>query len=152
LPARANVSDITQLVSRYAFFIDRGKVSELANLFVDDGLLITPTWEAHGRAAIISRLSAAADPAKRRPQFVRHHVTSIAIEDQDNYTAAGRAYYLVITESGLDHAGVYVDEYFQIKNEWLIKKREVRLDWASPASLLAPAPPMRDRNAGVGDL
>ncbi len=141
MSANLIISDITQLASRYALLIDRGKIAELAELFVEEAILTTPTWEAQGRAAIIARLSAAADPTQARPLFIRHHVTSVAIETQDERTASGHAYYLVVTNLGLDHAGIYVDQYRRLDRGWRINRREVRLDWATPASLLAPARP-----------
>ncbi|MEC9358162.1 MAG: nuclear transport factor 2 family protein [Pseudomonadota bacterium] len=136
--SRILTAEISLLLSRYAQSIDRGRLDEVAGLFCDDGTLQTPAWTASGRQNILERLSGMGETPGRRPQFVRHHVTSFVAESADEGAASGRAYFLVLTDIGLDHAGVYIDRYTLLGQQWLIANRQVRLDWMAERSLMKP--------------
>jgi hypothetical protein len=124
------------LLARYNIAGDRGRRAEFAGVFADDAVLTLPWSRLHGRNAIVRELfepESGAKPhaAAAKPAFVRHHLTTSKI-DLDGDEAYGRTYFLVLTEIGLDHSGVYVDRFTRRGGEWLIIDREVRLDFVAP--------------------
>lgn len=134
-------AELRALIDRYAILGDRGRADELAGLFIKKGVLRTGAWEANGRGAIVEQLSRRSDrnPALR---VMRHHVTSSDIEVHDPDTASARSYFMVVTNAGLDRAGTYVDAFAVEDGRWRFARREVRIDWISPDSLL-PEQPVR---------
>lgn len=131
--------DIIQLVARYTHNVDRGKADLVATMFAPDGRLATPKWEARGPTEIQERLTDPALMLKRMPRFVRHHISSHLVELVDEDHATGRAYYMVITDIGPDHAGSYLDRYVRCDGIWHFEDRAVRLDWCSADSLFLVA-------------
>ena len=71
---------------------------------------------------------------KRTAQFVRHNLTTCKIDLTGPDTAKVRTYWMVITDIGPDHSGVYVDDFRNEDGQWLIAHRQVRSDWFSPDS------------------
>lgn len=116
------------LVVRYNINGDRGRVDVLGSCFAEDGVLEFNGKRGVGPAGVASALSGGmAQPGKR---FIRHNLTTreILIAD-DGMTATGRLYFFVMTNHGIDHAGVYVDRYRKDNGQWKIAHREVRIDW-----------------------
>lgn len=140
----ASSAEIRSLIDRYAILGDSGKVDELAALFTADGALVTSNWHLCGRAEIAAGL--ARTGGKRHPAltFMRHHVTTSDISLTGPDSAVGRTYFLVVTNAGLDRAGTYIDS-FRYEAAWLFARREVRIDWLSPATIL---PVQVTRHAG----
>lgn len=132
-------ADLRALIDRYAILGDRGRTDELAALFVDDGVLLTGTWEANGRREISERFSRRTD-RDAALTFMRHHITSCDIQVHDATSASSRSYFIVMTNAGLDRAGVYVDRFRCEAGYWRFARREVRIDWISKDSLLPPQP------------
>lgn len=59
--------------------------------------------------------------------------------------ATGRTYFVNYSDVGADHAGVYVDSYERFDDQWLIARREDRVDWQAANSLYAPSLPELSR-------
>lgn len=126
---------IRQLIMTYAIEGDRGRMEYLVACFAEDGILEMTAWSRQGRAEIAKQLSGGySETPIVRPKFARHHITSTLIELQSAREAAGRTYFLVITDMGPDHAGVYVDRFRQIDGSWLIAHRQTRIDWVAEGS------------------
>jgi hypothetical protein len=127
LIARERIRDA---IARYAHFADGGRLEELAALFAEDGTLeIAGRPPLTGRAAIVTFLNG----VKRTPDagaspFIRHHVSSVRIDVQGANEATAASYFFVITERGPDHWGRYRDDFIRIDEEWLFKRRRVRVD------------------------
>ena len=134
---------LESLIARYTLNGDRGKLDALAACFAADGVLEFPGHRLVGPQDIAAALSTASRAASL--DRVRHHLTTRHFEfTPGNRVANGRIYFLVITNVGLDHSGVYVDRYVRTDGQWLIAQRHVRIDWQSPNSLyerFAPAAP-----------
>lgn len=139
---RADLEDIRALIDRYAILGDVGRVDELAGLFTLDGVLETGTWRCDGRTAIRERLAGEGQPGDPGLTFMRHHVTSCDLVLNEEATASGRTYFLLITNVGLDRAGTYVDAFRREDGWWRFSHRAVRMDWISDRSLM-PAQPTR---------
>lgn len=130
---------IERLVRRYNINGDRGRLAELSCCFLEDGVLSAAGGRMTGRAAILAGLSTPRGSSDL--EVVRHHLaTHVAEIDKDGRTASGRTYFSVMTNSGLDHHGVYVDRYRKVDDAWFIAEREVRIDWQSSQSLFRPLP------------
>jgi hypothetical protein len=126
---------IRDLLARYTYNGDRGRLSELAACFASDGLLDFPGASPVGPAAIKAALSS----GTRNPEltFVRHHITNPLI-DLDGDTATVRSYFTVHSNIGPDHSGTYDDRLVRTANGWQFAHRRVRIDWQADNSLFRP--------------
>lgn len=132
---------IRHLLSTYAVNGDRLRLKALAETFAPDGVLETPTVRYSGRAAIEAGLGSGRHPgagpsASRAHSFSRHNLTTsnIALTDADH--AAGRTYFVVYTDAGLDHLGFYDDDLVKLDGAWRFQRRRVRIDWVSESSVM----------------
>ena len=78
------------------------------------------------------------DPSLARTSFIRHNLTTCQIELTSTDTACARTYFIVFTELGPDHMGVYSDELHREGSDWLFSHRRITLDWRAPGSLFPP--------------
>jgi hypothetical protein len=137
LAVREQVRDT---LARYNHAGDRGQLEELSRCFMPDGILevklLDRRWETQGRAGIVTALSgrAGAEPPPHR--FVRHHVTTVRIQDLTRERAGASAYFVVYTALGADHWGRYRDILSPLDGEWLFAHRRVTVDAAAPWSYL----------------
>ena len=137
LQARESIRDT---LAQYNHSGDRGRVSELAACFTEDGVLdLGKDDAARGREQIEARLSQVVWNSKTQSEkpLVRHHVSSIKIELEDSEHARVKSYFVVFTHIGLDHWGSYEDRFRSVSNEWLIEHRHVRVDGVSSAQSMA---------------
>ena len=134
LPAREAIRD---LMARYHLAGDRGRLAEILDCFTANGVLeIDGETPLVGRDAIHARLARAIDerqPSSVRP-LVRHHLTTCRIEVTSPREASAIAYFLVVTEIGLDHAGRYVDRFACDGGIWRLAQRRVVVEWMAEAS------------------
>ena len=128
---------IRYTIGRYNSAIDRSAYPELAEVFTPDG---TMAFGGHarfeGREKIIAALSAGAEKrgAFEAKNFQRHLLGNSIINVVDDRSARSVHYILVITELGVDHSGVYVDDFVKSGDRWLIKHRQANLEWVRPDS------------------
>ena len=136
---------IRDLLARYTWAGDRGRSAEVADCFLDDGVLDTGAhggrWE--GREAIAAELAAVADrvaAAATAPSPVNHHVASVLIEVTEPTRALVRSYFCVYTDVAADHWGSYRDVVAQdpIDGHWRFAERAVRVTGFAPGSRFAP--------------
>lgn len=132
------------LMARYNIEGDRGNIEGLASVFADDGTLEFGGEASTGPAAIVDRLGRGSGSRNPALTVVRHHLTTSLVQ-VDGDEATGRTYFVVLTDIGPDHHGVYVDRYRRTSEGWRIAHRQVRIDWRSPQSLF---PPMVVRGRG----
>ena len=129
--------EIRHLLSRYNILGDRGRVSEMIDVFAVDASFQALEKSAVGHAEITALLNA--NPTSPRHSVTRHHLGTQLIELEGD-RAAARSYFMVHTNIGPDHHGVYVDRLARIEGRWRITHRDVRVDWQSPASVYEPMP------------
>jgi hypothetical protein len=123
---------------------DSLRAEEYAGCFTEDGILETTGPEGaagldlRGRAAILAWQGGWRDqPASDQPRsarFARHNLTTCKIELTGPDTARVRTYWLVMTDAGPDHCGVYQDSFRKLGDDWLIAHRKVKTEWNSPDS------------------
>lgn len=126
---------IRDLLARYTYHGDRGRIDDLAACFAPDGVLEYPGAAPCGPAAIKASLSSGT--RDRRLTFIRHHITNpLIIVDGDAATA--RSYFCVHSNFGPDHSGTYDDRIVRTAEGWRFARRRVRIDWQTKASLFRP--------------
>jgi hypothetical protein len=126
--------EIRLLLNTYNLSGDRMRLDALAGTFADDGVLETPLATFRGRNAIRDGLAAERESSPSGGvdhSFTRHHLTTTGLQVTGPHTAAGRTYFQVFTDIGLDHIGFYDDELVREKGAWRFARRLVRLDWVS---------------------
>jgi hypothetical protein len=123
---------IRDLLARYTYNGDRGRVAELAACFAQDGLLEYPGASPVGPAAIAAALSSGT--RNLALSFVRHHITNPLI-DIHGESATARSYFAVHSDIGPDHSGTYDDQLVRTADGWRFAHRRVRIDWQAAHSL-----------------
>lgn len=140
---------IRQTMASYTMAGDRLRVDDFVAVFTDDAILEsegvpeTDAFRYEGRQAMREWFTRWKKPEGVPPthqaRFVRHHLSTSAIELKGSDTATARTYWVAYTDIGPDHGGYYVDTFRKIGERWLIAHRKVRLDWRSPQSLFTTA-------------
>jgi len=123
---------IRDLLARYTYNGDRGRLGEMTACFADDGILEYLGKAPQGPAAIAAALASGTRDA--RLTFVRHHITNplIAVEGDG---ATARSYFTVHSNFGPDHSGTYDDKLVRTADGWRFAHRRVRIDWQAEGSL-----------------
>jgi ketosteroid isomerase-like protein len=129
LIARESIRD---LVQRYNANGDSGRFDPMLALFAEDATMELPNGTFQGRAAIRAMFESVAERtgAGKRAAYIPHNTSTHQSDVHDENTASGRCYYFVITDSGLDHWGRYIDEYRRIDGQWRFWHRRVTSDGA----------------------
>lgn len=125
--------EIRRLLATYTMAGDRGDYVTMASVFAEDGVLDGQSHRV-GRKAIIQSLAArpmTKTGPDRKMGFSRHNLSTSLVTFEDERTARGRTYFMMVTEVGLDHTGVYVDRFEKADGAWRIRHRNVRIDWAA---------------------
>ncbi|QJQ31421.1 nuclear transport factor 2 family protein [Sphingomonas lacunae] len=133
---------IRDLLTRYTYNGDRGRIDALAACFADNGVLEFPGNSGTGPTGVKAALTS----GERNPtiSFVRHHVTPPIIElAADGESATARSYFAVTSDNGPDHSGTYDDWLTLTKQGWRFALRRVRIDWQAETSLFRR---MKSRN------
>lgn len=136
---------VRETLARYNLAGDRGQTDELAACFTPTGVLeIEGGWTATGRDEIAERtggvarttssLSSSESKSTSTKHRMRHHLTTQGIELSAPDRARAYSYFIVVTESGPDHAGRYVDRLERVEGRWLLSHRRVVVEWWSPSS------------------
>lgn len=141
LEAREQIRD---LLARYTWAGDRGRIADLSELFSARGALDMGDHggRLEGPAAIRAGLQqvadrlAAAGPGGGPIGLVQHHVSSVLVSDVSGAGARVRSYYAVHTAIGLDHWGRYLDRLELEIGRWRFAERVVLVDGVSPGSLV----------------
>ena len=138
---------ISDLITRYTDAGDRAKFDEFASVFADDAEYVTPLWWTRGRDSILAAIKRPdlSFFGPRPPSFMRHHLTTGRITLSGEDGAAARTYFINYSDIGPDHSGVYVDRFERRHGQWLIVRREDRVDWQAPTSLYVTGLPARSR-------
>jgi len=124
--------EIRQLMALYNTAGDCLRTGEFGSVFTEDAELVTDAFAFEGRAAIMDglfRRVSAGQETSRRPRFVRHNLTTSSVKFTSASAAQGRTYFQVNTDIGLDHCGVYMDEFRKTDSGWKISRRVVKTEY-----------------------
>lgn len=146
LIARESIRDI---VVRYNSNGDSGRIDAMMKLFAPDATLEVPGHSLLvGLEAIRDFFAGVFEPGETAFELksLHHHTATHQVDLLDEQHAAGRCYFTVYTQIGLDHWGRYIDEYRQSDGVWKFQSRRVCVDGFSPggwgeSQLSAPAVP-----------
>ena len=145
LVARESIRD---RIARWNANGDAGRFSEMVLVLAPDvEFQAADSPVLHGRDAVLAFLGGVggagddgtptALPAGRyvppggRPS-IRHYTSTVQIDLTSETTARVRSYYVVLSSSGLDHWGRYLDEFGVIDGDWLITRRTVTTEGVDP--------------------
>jgi ketosteroid isomerase-like protein len=131
---------IREVVAAYSHHADSGRFDELVALFSADGVLeIKGEPVVAGRDAIRAYLGGVGRDlaGTSTTQMIRHFVANLTIEVTAPVEARGECYFLVITDSGVDHWGRYRDVYTREDDAWLFARRAVTTDGFVPGGFAA---------------
>jgi hypothetical protein len=138
LVAREHIRD---MLARYNWSGDAGRIDDLAETFCADGVLeIRGAEPLRGRAAIVGFLGEVTGNVAASTDLtpiVRHNVTNVLFNEVTTDRAQVSCYFAVVTHIGLDHIGRYRDTLVPDGDTWRIKHRKVSTDWAAPDSVMA---------------
>lgn len=140
MPDATTIANVADLLGRYAVWVDDGRpMREFAQLFTSDGEFQLPDGRrAQGRegvAALLRTVFAASADHPAPVRFVRHHLTTWTTMSEEPDTVSLRAYFLVLTERGLDHWGYWSDRISTSGPEaWLFRERVVTVEGTAPDS------------------
>ena len=133
LVARESIRD---LVARYNANADSGRFDQVLECFAPDALMELDGKPYRGHDEIRTIFTDAAEMARRGPDpvLVRHHTSTLQIDVAGQQEASSRCYYQVLSGSGLDHWGRYLDRYGVIGGKWYFVHRREFLDGFVPGS------------------
>lgn len=128
--------------ARYNHAGDRGRLTELADCFADDGILeVKGYFTARGRADIIAALTevgtrvARTDaPSAGARHITRHFVANLLFASISPDRIHSDAYFTVFHVDAADHWGRYRDELVPVDDRWLFAHRIVSIDGKRPES------------------
>ena len=143
LLAHAGIRDT---MAKYNHSGDSLRAEEFAACFTEDGILESAQeggFHYTGRAEILAWQTAwrSGPPSAETPRgakFVRHNLTTSRIELTGPHSAKARTYWVVMTDVGPDHCGVYTDTFRKVGEDWLIAHRKVKTEWWADNSHFRP--------------
>ena len=134
MPDSATLANVADLLGRYAVWVDFGRSTrEFAELFASDGEFELPDRRrAQGREAIAALIGSVMGAAADHPapvRYVRHHLTTWTTMSEDAGSIEVRAYFMVLTDRGLDHWGHWSDRILTAgPDAGLFRERIVRVE------------------------
>lgn len=137
-PAVDVAAALHDLVHRYAAYADDRRLDELADLFLPDGVLVTPAGTFEGRDAVRQHLG-----ALERVEATQHLVAGEVFEQVDGTGATGRVVAQAHHRTGdRDHVWhvVYRDSYVRRERRWCFARRTIELRWTEDRTVSRPAP------------
>jgi ketosteroid isomerase-like protein len=130
---------IRDLVTRYNSNGDSGRFEQVMELFTDDAVMELQDRVCRGKDEIITIFTGTKERLRggSTPGYVRHFTATHQIDLTDESNATGRAYYSVISPTGLDHWGRYLDTYRVVDGRWRFAHRKVTVDGQASTSVIA---------------
>ena len=133
---------IRHVLTSYNKAGDANDADGFADCFTEDGIIDAPSFHEEGRenirtwkasSQVFARGAGGASAA-----FRVHHISSIHIDLLSADRAETRTAWLVVTDIGPDHSGVYHDAFRREGDRWLIEKRVIDCLWRAEISYIGP--------------
>lgn len=129
-----NAREIENLVYRYAERIDAGDLDGVADLFLHGRIEAAPGVVIEGRDEVRKLYGGSTRLYPDGTPRTRHMTTNVAVEvDDENGTAAARAYYTVFQQT--DElplqpiiSGRYADTFHRVDGQWWFDTRAIHVD------------------------
>jgi hypothetical protein len=137
---------VRNTLARYTWCGDFGEVEDFVACFTGDAILSIKggnVFEGPEGLRRLARGEGSSRPPRERAAMgpLRHHVSSVRIEIESAVHARAWSYFINLGPRGLDHWGRYADELIPVDGLWLLRRRRVSIDGASPDSVLFPDGP-----------
>jgi hypothetical protein len=127
---------ISAVLHRLAVATDRLDVNELRAIYYANANVFTPGWNAAGVEEIIARMKGDPD-TDLGVKLIRHHLTTMNPSLMGSDIADVRTYFMVFTEHGLDHTGVYLDRLRKDRtNCWRVAERRCHIEHRHAGSFI----------------
>jgi uncharacterized protein (TIGR02246 family) len=128
--------DVTDLIARYAEFVDTADADGYANLFVPDGVVEHSTGSVNGRTEIKAWVEGLEQMGRIGPQSQLKHFLGLPVIGGDSQRCTARTYVMIprMMESGdisTRLMGAYRDDIVKQDGRWLIEKRVIDLDFVA---------------------
>lgn len=135
LLARESIRD---LVTRYNSNGDSGRFEQVMELFAPDAVMQLRDRVCTGHDEILTIFTGTREQVRGReqPGYLRHFTATHQIDLIDEAHATGRCYYAVISATGLDHWGRYLDTYHVVDGQWRFAERRVTVDRVAKTSTM----------------
>jgi hypothetical protein len=118
---------IREALAKYCTFGDNGRFSELAALFVEDGVWEGRMGRAQGRSEIEALMTRTNPPAGQGP--VRRHLLTNIVIAVSGETATAQSTFMMVRESEsgpmIGAVGNWSDVFAKQGKEWLFQSRKV---------------------------
>jgi len=122
---------INDLFVRYTTALDRGDVETIVDCFTPDGSLDSPAVGQHAGHAAIRAFAERFARFHERGAQLRHVISNLAVEIDDNQARATCYLLNVLTRNGQSELlapGRYECELVKTGGKWRFKRRDVILD------------------------
>lgn len=132
-------TQIQYAMATYALGVDSSDIDLILEAFAPDGVLNARGDARKGHAEIRAFYETAlADGIATKKagsrRLLRHNLTTsrVVIESADR--ARGETYFIVMTEFGPDHSGIYTDVFSRHGDRWLLQDRKIAVEWYGKGS------------------
>ncbi|HVW39910.1 MAG TPA: nuclear transport factor 2 family protein [Amycolatopsis sp.] len=126
---------VADLLARYQFLADSGKIRQLAELFLPDAVFESNSGSFTGPEGVLGFFS------DTKERFIaanfgpaRHHLSSIYVDPRPDGGACTYACFQYIGTRGLDHWGTYRDEVVETGEGWRFARRRATVEGCVPDS------------------
>jgi SnoaL-like domain len=126
---------VADLLATYQFLADSGKIRQLSELFMPDGVFENNTGKHVGPEGVLNFFRGTKDSfiaANFTP--ARHYLGTIRISPRSDGSASTYACFQFIGTRGLDHWGTYRDEVVEIDGSWRFARRHAVVEGCVPDS------------------
>ena len=134
-----DISAIQNLLSSYCHKVDRGTAHEVAELFMEDGILrpyYDGKYECKGRVEVERWYAFYHEKMLSKVRNLKHIIssTAISVNGRSGNAVTYLSAYFVGIEDGVAYQvlGTYFDEVIKNADEWLFKDRRIEVEYMTP--------------------
>jgi hypothetical protein len=134
-----DISAIQNLLSSYCHKVDRGTAREVAELFMEDGILrpyYDGKYECKGRVEVERWYAFYHEKMSSKVRNLKHIISSseISVSGRSGSAVTYLTAYFVGIEDGVAYQvlGTYFDEVTKNADEWLFKDRRIEVEYMTP--------------------
>ena len=126
---------VADLLARYQFLVDAGKVRQVAQLFTEDAVFANNTAEVVGPDGVLGFFMATKDSFLSAGFLPgRHHLSTVLVQPREDGSASTYACFQFVGTRGLDHWGTYRDEVVPVGDGYAFARREATIEGCVPGS------------------
>ncbi|MCW2621956.1 MAG: hypothetical protein JWL64_1558 [Frankiales bacterium] len=129
---------VTELMARYQFLTDSGKIRQVSELFLPDAVFENNRGQVIGPQGVLDFFMSTKD-AFLAADFLpaRHHLSSIHVDVRPDGSASTYACFQFLSTRGLDHWGTYRDVVVEADGGWKFASRQATVEGSVAGSPIA---------------